>query len=82
MRWQLENGEASRFFFSMGKHTVLKCVQYTHKNDYGKVGGSVGRARKELIMEERTTESRECMGFRVTLRVQILWRYASSENMR
>ena len=56
----------------MGKHSLVKCVEYTHKNDYGKVGGSVGRARKELIMEERATEGRECMGSRVTQRVQML----------
>ena len=60
------------FFFWYGQtHFTKVCLVYS-KNDYGKGGGSVGRARKELIMEERATESIECMGFRVTLRIQIL----------
>ena len=64
-------GSRFLFFFSMGNAKV--CL-YTHKNDPGEVGVSGGRARKELIMEEGAIESREGMGSRGILRMQILWR--------
>lgn len=51
-----------------------KVCLYTHKNDPGEVGVSGWRARKESRMEEGATESREGMGSRGILRMQISWR--------
>lgn len=82
MRWQLENGASFKIFFSMGKHTLLKCVQYTHKNDYGKVGGSVESKKGIDNGREWATGKQRMHGIQSNTKNPNIMEIRSSENMR